>query len=115
SGIRLPFRSGPDPRSIAATAPTGRACRGCRSGPGRMAPMPAGPDEQAVPPGPRGLLHPARLVTVAFAGAIAVGTLLLALPASSAGPGGAALRDALFTATSAVCVTGLIVVDTPTA
>ena len=49
----------------------------------------------------------------AFAGVIGVGTLLLALPAATAGPAGAPLLTALFTATSAVCVTGLIVVDTP--
>ncbi|MHA7247748.1 TrkH family potassium uptake protein [Arthrobacter tecti] len=42
-----------------------------------------------------------------------VGTLLLMLPLAKVGPGGASLLEALFTATSAVCVTGLIVVDTP--
>ena len=36
------------------------------------------------------------------------------LPISKVGPGGASFIDALFTATSAVCVTGLTVVDTPT-
>jgi potassium uptake TrkH family protein len=60
------------------------------------------------------LRHPAQLVTVAFAAAIAVGTLLLWLPVSRAGPGGADVLTALFTATSAICVTGHIVVDTPT-
>ncbi|GAA1793056.1 potassium transporter TrkG [Agromyces lapidis] len=49
-----------------------------------------------------------------FAAAVAVGTALLMLPISKAGPGGAGLVDALFTATSAVCVTGLTVVDTVT-
>jgi trk system potassium uptake protein TrkH len=48
-----------------------------------------------------------------FAAAIAVGTALLMLPIAKVGPGGANFVDALFTATSAVCVTGLIVVDTP--
>lgn len=48
-----------------------------------------------------------------FAMAIAAGTSLLMLPAAKAGPGGAGAREALFTSTSAVCVTGLIVVDTP--
>ena len=38
---------------------------------------------------------------------------MLLLPISKVGPGGANLMEALFTATSAVCVTGLIVVDTP--
>ncbi len=51
---------------------------------------------------------------IAFAAAILVGTLLLALPLARAGPGSAPTLTALFTATSAVCVTGLIVVDTPT-
>ena len=45
---------------------------------------------------------------------MAVGTALLMLPISKVGPGGAGFVDALFTATSAVCVTGLTVVDTPT-
>src|ERR671916_249177 len=36
------------------------------------------------------------------------------LPIAREGPGSAPLLTALFTATSAVCVTGLIVVDTPT-
>lgn len=56
--------------------------------------------------------HPTRIVPLAFLAAIAVGTLLLWLPISRAGPGGAPLLVALFTATSAVCVTGLTVVDT---
>ena len=48
-----------------------------------------------------------------FAAAIAVGTALLMLPIARTGPGGASFVEALFTATSAVCVTGLVVVDTP--
>jgi trk system potassium uptake protein TrkH len=59
------------------------------------------------------LRHPAQFVVVGFAVAVAVGTLLLLLPISRRGPGGAAFVDALFTATSAVCVTGLVTVDTP--
>jgi potassium uptake TrkH family protein len=39
---------------------------------------------------------------------------LLTLPIAKQGPGGASFLDALFTAASAVCVTGLTVVDTPT-
>lgn len=50
----------------------------------------------------------------AFAVVIAIGTLLLMLPAATEAPGGPPLLVALFTSTSAVCVTGLIVVDTPT-
>lgn len=55
--------------------------------------------------------HPARFVVSAFVLAIAVGTALLALPAATTGPGRLGTGDALFTATSAVCVTGLSVVD----
>jgi trk system potassium uptake protein TrkH len=55
---------------------------------------------------------PAQLLAVSIAGLIALGTLLLWLPVS-AGREQLALIDALFTATSAVCVTGLIVIDTP--
>ncbi len=60
------------------------------------------------------LRHPAQVVVAAFAGAVVVGTLLLWLPIARAGAGGASFVEALFTATSAVCVTGLVVVDTPT-
>jgi potassium uptake TrkH family protein len=62
----------------------------------------------------RTLQHPARLVPLAFLAAIMVGTGLLMLPVSRAGPGSAPPLTALFTATSATCVTGLAVVDTPT-
>ncbi|MGH3656053.1 MAG: TrkH family potassium uptake protein [Micromonosporaceae bacterium] len=65
-------------------------------------------------PARRTLRHPARLVPFAFFCAIVVGTVLLALPISKQGEGGAPLLTALFTATSAVCVTGLITVDTAT-
>jgi trk system potassium uptake protein TrkH len=47
-----------------------------------------------------------------FVGIIAVGALILWLPICWMGKGRLALIDALFTATSAVCVTGLITVDT---
>jgi trk system potassium uptake protein TrkH len=60
------------------------------------------------------LRHPAQLIVAAFLVAIGAGTALLALPVSRAGPGGAPGLVALFTASSAVCVTGLTVVDTPT-
>ncbi len=50
---------------------------------------------------------------VAFAIAVVLGTGVLMLPVAREGPGSAPLLTALFTATSAVCVTGLIVVDTP--
>jgi trk system potassium uptake protein TrkH len=48
-----------------------------------------------------------------FAGAILFGTVLLRLPLA-AGAGAVSLLEAFFTATSAVCVTGLTVVDTGT-
>ncbi len=51
---------------------------------------------------------------LAFLVVIFIGTGLLLLPNATWGPGGTDLLTALFTATSAVCVTGLIVVDTPT-
>ncbi|MFI7598338.1 TrkH family potassium uptake protein [Actinoplanes sp. NPDC049681] len=51
---------------------------------------------------------------LAFLGAIAVGTALMMLPPARAEAGHAPFVTALFTATSAVCVTGLSVVDTPT-
>jgi trk system potassium uptake protein len=60
------------------------------------------------------LRHPAQSVAAAFAVGILVGTVLLALPAARAGPGAAPLHVATFTATSAVCVTGLVVTDTAT-
>ena len=58
-------------------------------------------------------LNPAVALIGSFAGAIAFGTLLLSLPAASTAAR-LSLLDALFTATSAACVTGLVVVDTGT-
>ena len=58
--------------------------------------------------------HPSQVVVAAFAAATTVGTLLLMLPFATASGEGAAFLDALFTATSAVCVTGLTTVDTGT-
>lgn len=56
-------------------------------------------------------LHPAALVLLSFLLAIVIGTFLLKLPVSVAAEQFSWI-DALFTSTSAVCVTGLIVVDT---
>jgi len=56
---------------------------------------------------------PALLILTSFACLIAIGTILLTLPAASPGPTGISPIDALFTSTSATCVTGLIVLDTP--
>ena len=55
---------------------------------------------------------PAQVLVLSFTALIASGTLLLRLPVSAARDP-LTILDALFTATSAVCVTGLIVVDTP--
>ncbi|WP_411557579.1 TrkH family potassium uptake protein [Plantibacter sp. MPB07] len=57
--------------------------------------------------------RPVQVISIAFGAATLVGTLLLMLPISKTGPGGANLIEALFTATSAICVTGHIIVDTP--
>ncbi len=57
------------------------------------------------------LEHPARLVVTTFAGLCAVGTLVLALPISARSGHGIGVLDAMFTATSAACVTGLTVLD----
>ena len=56
----------------------------------------------------------AHIIVLGFLAAIAVGTVLLMLPLSTQDGRGAPLLDALFTATSATCVTGLIVHDTAT-
>lgn len=58
---------------------------------------------------------PAKVIALSFLSAIMLGTLLLWLPWSHAPGQTITLLDALFTATSALCVTGLIVVDTETA
>ena len=57
-------------------------------------------------------LHPAQVVVAGFALTILGGTALLMVPAARVGPDGASFLEALFTATSAVCVTGLTIVDT---
>ena len=62
----------------------------------------------------KGFRHPGRIIASAFAAAVAVGTGLLSLPVAKAGEGGADFLTALFHATSAVCVTGLVTVDTGT-
>ncbi|MEA1784970.1 potassium transporter TrkG [Arenibacter sp. GZD96] len=60
----------------------------------------------------RTILNPAQLFILSFLILIFAGSLLLLLP--NATYSGISYLDALFTATSAVCVTGLIVVDTAT-
>lgn len=61
------------------------------------------------------LSHPSAVLVLAFLFVITLGTLLLKLPVATAdGAASAPWLTALFTATSAVCVTGLVVVDTGT-
>jgi trk system potassium uptake protein TrkH len=55
-----------------------------------------------------------QIIILGFAFLIFAGTMLLMLPGAKAGPGHASFADALFTATSASCVTGLVVQDTGT-
>lgn len=57
---------------------------------------------------------PVQVLALGFAGVILAGALILTLPISSSSGHSTPLLTALFTSTSAVCVTGLIVVDTGT-
>ncbi len=57
-------------------------------------------------------LNPPRVLALGFLGLILIGTILLNLPIASANGESIGLLDALFTSASAVCVTGLIVVNT---
>lgn len=59
-------------------------------------------------------LTSAQIIILGFSGAILLGALLLTLPLSSRSGDFTPFGDALFTATSAVCVTGLVVRDTST-
>ncbi|MFG1752015.1 TrkH family potassium uptake protein [Streptosporangium sandarakinum] len=56
--------------------------------------------------------HPAQVIVTAFAATAAVGTGLLATPWAAESGIGTRVIDAFFTAVSAVCVTGLVTVDT---
>ena len=53
-----------------------------------------------------------QIITLGFAGVILLGALLLMLPISTTGGNVTPFNETLFTATSAVCVTGLVVQDT---
>jgi trk system potassium uptake protein len=57
--------------------------------------------------------HPERLFVGTFVALCLGGTVLLALPQSASSGESIGFVDAAFTSTSAVCVTGLIVLDTP--
>ena len=53
-----------------------------------------------------------KLIFLGFATLILTGALLLSLPVASRSGNGMHFIDALFTATSATCVTGLVIADT---
>ena len=60
------------------------------------------------------ILSPPRVIVGSFVGAILVGAVCLTMPWAAANGHSVGFINALFTATSAVCVTGLVVVDTGT-
>jgi len=60
-------------------------------------------------------LHPSQVLVMGFISLILIGATLLSLPIASATGKTIGPIDALFTSTSAVCVTGLVVLDTGTA
>lgn len=62
----------------------------------------------------KNLMTPARYIVLGFLGVIAVGTILLVLPFSSASGKTIGFVPALFTSTTTVCVTGLTVIDPAT-
>ena len=57
-------------------------------------------------------LSPGKLIAVGFLAVILVGSLLLSLPISHSGEVEVTYLDALFTSVSAVCVTGLVTLET---
>ena len=59
-------------------------------------------------------LSPTKIIAISFISIILIGSILLAMPFSSANGQFTNYLDALFTATSATCVTGLVVLDTAT-
>ncbi|WP_071435469.1 TrkH family potassium uptake protein [Bacillus kwashiorkori] len=59
-------------------------------------------------------LNPPQMFALSFIALIIIGTLLLKLPFATVNGTSLSFIDALFEATSAVCVTGLVVVDTGT-
>ncbi|GLC89093.1 TrkH family potassium uptake protein [Lysinibacillus piscis] len=56
--------------------------------------------------------NPSKILVIGFATFILIGTFLLTLPIATESDESLPFLDALFTATSAMCVTGLVVVDT---
>lgn len=61
----------------------------------------------------RWLSHPIRVIPAVYLVAIVVGTALLMLPAATTARRSPELIDAAFTSVSAICITGLVTVDTP--
>lgn len=59
-------------------------------------------------------MSPMKLILSGYCLIILLGTLLLAMPFATKGPGSSPITDCFFTATSATCVTGLIRFDTAT-
>ena len=59
-------------------------------------------------------MHPAVIFILSFLGITTIGTLLLMMPEMTTSGSGMGALDALFTSTSATCVTGLMVEDTMT-
>lgn len=57
-------------------------------------------------------LDPPKILVLGFAAVILIGAILLTLPIATEDGNGLGFLNALFTATSATCVTGLVVVDT---
>ena len=59
-------------------------------------------------------LSPTQILVLGFLAVTIIGAIILNLPISSAGENRVGFIDAIFTSTSAVCVTGLVVLDTAT-
>jgi trk system potassium uptake protein len=59
-------------------------------------------------------IHPAQTILLSFLAVIVTGAIFLTMPFATKNGEGLSILNALFTSTSAVCVTGLIVVDTAT-
>ena len=68
--------------------------------------------KKRISPKGRGKLAPTQIIAITFAAIILVGTALLTLPVASRDGNSCGILPALFTATSATCVTGLVVFDT---
>ena len=63
----------------------------------------------------KNILSTTHIIMLSFLSVIIVGSILLAMPISSANGKAVPYIDALFTATTSVCVTGLVTVSTASA